>query len=58
MDLAGLLVGGQANYKKFWYVISCGSWKNRRFGGTYRPIIRVKGISEIGTHLAVVAVSC
>jgi hypothetical protein len=26
----------------------CGSWKNRRFGGTYRLIISVKKISELG----------
>jgi hypothetical protein len=37
----------------FWDETLCGSCKNRRFGGTYRTIIRVKRISELGTTLAV-----
>jgi hypothetical protein len=37
----------------FWVVMLCGSCKNQCFGGTYRPIIRVTGIGDIGTTLAV-----
>jgi hypothetical protein len=37
----------------FWDVTPCDSYKKRRFGGTYRPIMRVKRISELGTTLAV-----
>jgi hypothetical protein len=37
----------------FWDVVQCGSFKNRCFGGKYRSIIRVKGISELGKTLAV-----
>jgi hypothetical protein len=37
----------------FWDVMLCGSCKNRRFGGTYAPIIRVTRIGELGTTLAV-----
>jgi hypothetical protein len=36
----------------FWDVTPCGSCKNQRFGGTYRSIIRVTRISELGTALA------
>jgi hypothetical protein len=37
----------------FWFVTPCGSCKNRRFGGTYRPIIRVTRNGELGTTLTV-----
>jgi hypothetical protein len=37
----------------FWVVTPCGSCKNRRFGGTWRPFIRVTKIGELGTTLAV-----
>jgi hypothetical protein len=38
---------------RFWDVTSCGSCKNRRFGGTYGFTIRVKRIGELWTTLAV-----
>jgi hypothetical protein len=37
----------------FWNGTSCGSCKNRRFGGTYRLHIRVIIIGELVTALAV-----
>jgi hypothetical protein len=35
-------------------VILCGSCKNQRFGGTFRPIIRLTRIGELGITLAVI----
>jgi hypothetical protein len=32
----------------FWDVTPRGSCKSRRFGGTYRPIIRMKRIRQLG----------
>jgi hypothetical protein len=37
----------------FWDVTQCGSCKNRRFGETGASFIRVTGISELRTTLAV-----
>jgi hypothetical protein len=37
----------------FWDVTPCRSCEKRRFAGTYRPIIKVKRISELGTTVAV-----
>jgi hypothetical protein len=42
----------------FWDVISCCSYKNQRFGGNIATIIRVNGISELGTTLAVTSKHC
>jgi hypothetical protein len=39
----------------FWDVTLCGSFMNRRFGGTYRSIIMVKRTSELGPQLLVTA---
>jgi hypothetical protein len=36
----------------FWDVTSCGSSKNRRFGGAYHSVSRLERISEMGTKLA------
>jgi hypothetical protein len=36
-----------------WDVTPCGSFKNRSFRGTYRFIIRVERISQLGTTLVV-----
>jgi hypothetical protein len=33
----------------FWDVTSCGSCRNRRFGGNIASVIRVTGIGELGT---------
>jgi hypothetical protein len=37
----------------FCAVTTCGSFKYRRFGGTYIPIIRVAIIIKVGTTLGV-----
>jgi hypothetical protein len=37
----------------FWDVTSCGSCKNRRFGGSYRLLHQGARIGELGTTLAV-----
>jgi hypothetical protein len=37
----------------FWDITPYSSCKNRRFEETYRPIIRVTRIGELGTTLAV-----
>jgi hypothetical protein len=34
----------------FWDVTSCGSCKNRSFGGTYASFIRVTSIGELFLH--------
>jgi hypothetical protein len=39
----------------FWHVTSCGSCKNRRFGGRIASVIRVERISELRTALAVIS---